>query len=1227
VTRRDQNSGVEHWVADLDATVGVTVIALPGLGFVVGWLALPQVRLAIVLAVLLLAGAALRTSVAAAVRTGRRSWRLSGVLVTAAMAIVLSGIPVDTFGAFSGTTSNSGNTFTTAASFDTTAPTAAVSFPVSAASYNTAGWTAGCGSAAVDDFCGTAADTGGSGVSVVEVSIRHGAGNYWNGTSFASPSEVRFSAAGTTSWSYGFDAANFLVDGSYTVRAIPTDGAGNVGTPVSTTFTIDTTAPPAPTINAGPADPTNATTASFSFSDTEPGVTFECRLDGGGYSSCSSPRAYAGLGDGSHTFRVRALDAATNTSKVPYAAWAVEPTNPTAVITVAVGGVVYNTATYNAGCGTAGTGDLCGTAADVGGVGVSSVSVSLQRGAGNYWNGTSFGSASEVLFVATGTTAWSWTFSAANFPADGAYTLRARATDSAGNTAAAVSGTFTIDNTVPPLPTIGSGPANPTNVSTASFTFSDTEAGVAFQCDLDGGGFATCVSPKAYTGLAQGSHTFQVRALDAAPNVSTAASSTWTIDTTAPTVAVTFPVTSAWYNAGGCIAGCGTPATGDFCGTAADTGGAAVSLVEVSSRQGAGNYWDGTSFGSATEVLFSATGTTSWSNAFAAANFSADSGYTIRARATDSAGNVGSFVSAAFSIDRVAPPTPTISGGPANPTSSTSASFSFSDTESGVTFECDLDGGGFAACTSPKSYSGLGQGSHTFQVRAVDAAANASTTASSTWVIDTTAPTATITFPAGGAAYNTAGWNGGCGTPATGDVCGSASDAGGSGVSQVQVSLQQGAGNYWNGTSFGSATEVLFTATGTTSWTYAFAAANFAADGTYTLRAKATDAVTLVSSVDSATFTIDRVAPPAPTLTSNPTNPSASASASFGFSDTEAGVTFECQLDGAGFAACTTPKAYAGLAEGSHTFQVRAVDAASNTSTTTSWTWTVDTQAPTVAITFPINGSRYSTTRYNNGCGTPATGDFCGTSADAGTGVTQVQVSIQQGAGNYWNGSTFGSATQVLFTATGTINWTYPFAAASFPADGAYTIRAKATDGMGTVSTVASTTFTIDKTAPTGSDIQTTNKVGGTNGKAEVGDTMTWTFSEAIDPATILAGWNGASTNVVLRLNDGGPGNDTVTVFDSTNTTQLSLGSTSMARTDYVTGNVTFGATVTASTMVMSGATVTITLGTVSNGVLVTTAAGTGKMAWTPSAAALDLAGNACTTTVTNESGVNDKDF
>jgi hypothetical protein len=114
---------------------------------------------------------------------------------------------------------------------------------------------------------------------------------------------------------------------------------------------------------------------------------------------------------------------------------------------------------------------------------------------------------------------------------------------------------------------------------------------------------------------------------------------------------------------------------------------------------------------------------------------------------------------------------------------------------------------------------------------------------------------------------------------------------------------------------------------------------------------------------------------------------------------------------------------------------------------------------------------------------------------------------------------------------------------------------------------------------------------------------------------------------VVLRLNNGGLGNDTVTVFNAANATQLPLGSVSMARTDYVTANVTFGATGTASTMVMSGSTVTITLGTVSNAGSVGTAAATATMAWTPSATVLDLAGNACTTTVTNETGAADRDF
>ena len=73
------------------------------------------------------------------------------------------------------------------------------------------------------------------------------------------------------------------------------------------------------------------------------------------------------------------------------------------------------------------------------------------------------------------------------------------------------------------------------------------------------------------------------------------------------------------------------------------------------------------------------------------------------------------------------PPNTSISSGPASSTTSTAASFAFSSTESGSSFECKLDGG-TGACSPPKSYSGLGVGSHQFSVRAKDAAGNVDTT-------------------------------------------------------------------------------------------------------------------------------------------------------------------------------------------------------------------------------------------------------------------------------------------------------------------------------------------------------------------------------------------------------------------------------------------------------------------------------------------------------------------
>ena len=163
------------------------------------------------------------------------------------------------------------------------------------------------------------------------------------------------------------------------------------------------------TITSNPPNPTNQTSATFSFTDTEAGVSFLCKLDASALSACTSPVTYTGpLTQGTHVFSVKAEDAIGNKSSVSY--------------------------------------------------------------------------------------------------------------------------TWTINTTPPPAPTITSNPANPTNQTSASFSFSDTQAGVKFLCQLDGSAFSACSSGKTYSGLSQASHTFAVEAQDKAGNQSSATSFTWTIN-------------------------------------------------------------------------------------------------------------------------------------------------------------------------------------------------------------------------------------------------------------------------------------------------------------------------------------------------------------------------------------------------------------------------------------------------------------------------------------------------------------------------------------------------------------------------------------------------------------------------------------------------------------------------------------------------------------------------
>ncbi len=179
------------------------------------------------------------------------------------------------------------------------------------------------------------------------------------------------------------------------------------------------TSPPDTTIDSGPSGLTNDASPSFTFSSTDPSLLspgFECRLDAAEWATCASPKPYSSLSDGSHTFEVRAVDAAGNPDPSP------------------------------------------------------------------------------------------------------------------------ASQSFTVD-TIAPQTTIDSGPSGLTNDASPSFAFS-SEAGASFECRLDStqeADFDPCTSPQPYSSLAQGAHTFEVRAVDPAGNADpTPASRSFTVDTVAP---------------------------------------------------------------------------------------------------------------------------------------------------------------------------------------------------------------------------------------------------------------------------------------------------------------------------------------------------------------------------------------------------------------------------------------------------------------------------------------------------------------------------------------------------------------------------------------------------------------------------------------------------------------------------------------------------------------------
>ena len=339
------------------------------------------------------------------------------------------------------------------------------------------------------------------------------------------------------------------------------------------------------------------------------------------------------------------------------------------------------------------------------------------------------------------------------------------------------------------------------------------------------------------------------------------------------------------------------------------------------------------------------------------------------------------------------PPDTVMDSGPSGTVASTSATFTFHSTEPASTFDCSLDGAAYTGCASPKSYTNLAEATHTFRVRATDLSANVDPTpAQATWTIDTTVPdttppSVTLTAPANGATIS-------------GSVTVSATASDNVAVGRVEFSA--------GGSLFATDTTSPYGA----SWN-----PGSTPDGPVTITAMAVDTAGLVAS-DSATVTLDRTAPDT-IIDTGPSGTVTSSSASFAFHATESGSTFACSTDGAPYVACVSPAALSGLANGSHTFAVRATDLAGNVDPTpASRTWTVD--APTGALfadgfeSGTFGGAPWQVTTGGDGSATVQ-----GSVVKTGSSAARLSESANTGSAAYIRGDLGGNRTE--FTASASV--------------------------------------------------------------------------------------------------------------------------------------------------------------------------------------------------------------
>lgn len=420
--------------------------------------------------------------------------------------------------------------------------------------------------------------------------------------------------------------------------------------------------------------------------------------------------------------------------------------------------------------------------------------------------------------------------------------------------------------------------------------------------------------------LQPGDNVITVTAHDAAGRSTPASITvTYTPDTTDPTVTISSPSADETY----------------------DTNSDHIPAGEL-----AGIAWDDigvtsvTCHNNANDVDVVVTGTTAWSTTTDLPLVIGENVIVITA--LDAAGNSGTdTITVTHYVDTTDPTVSITSPTEGSATSSTAVTVTWTGSDNvGVTgFQYRIDDGDWSAASLDHShtFSGLSQGPHTVDVRAIDGRSNIAT-ASVTFIVDLEAPTLSTTAPAGGALVNTptVSWTG--------------NDAL-SGIDYYQVRVDSGS---WSGH--------LHTLT------YTFP--NLA-DGPHQAYIRAYDRAG--NYMDrSVNFILDTTPPaliiddPSPGFVTKTTTVAVQWEAE----DSIAGLAgFQYRIDGGPWSPLTTSTSqeFADLSDGSHNVTIRSIDQLGNTGEKYI-VFTVDTVSPVLTINAPANGTYYNTATVTVDC-------------------------------------------------------------------------------------------------------------------------------------------------------------------------------------------------------------------------------------------------------------------